>query len=161
VRDWEAAAEPASAAGIRVAHPRSGLVLARGGGMLARLLPLARFGTCPRFGTGNQIMSWISLTDEVAALDWLLSHPEVSGPVNLTAPDPVGNAEFAATVNTVLHRPDLDWARIPAWLIRIAVGEAAVELLTSAHVRARRLTESGYVFRHPTLREALAAELAR
>ena len=76
VRDWEAAAEPAADAGIRVVHPRSGLVLAARGGMLARLLPLARLGLCPRFGSGRQVMSWISLSDEIAAIRFLLDRKD-------------------------------------------------------------------------------------
>lgn len=156
VRDWEAAADPARAAGIRVVTTRSGLVLTGQGGMLARILPLARYGTCPRFGSGRQVMSWISLADEVGGLEFLLAADDVTGPVNLVAPHPVSNTEFAATVNAVLHRPDLPWLRVPAWAIRLVIGEAATELLTSAHVVPARLTEAGYQFRHPTLREALA-----
>src|ERR1700722_4243726 len=89
VRDWEAAADPAAEAGIRVVHPRSGLVLTPAGGLLARMLPLARLGVLPRFSSGRQVMSWISLSDEVAALTFLLGREDISGPVNLTAPAPV------------------------------------------------------------------------
>ena len=85
VRDWEAAADPAVEAGIRVVHPRSGLVLAASGGLLARLLPLAQRGVCPRFGRGTQVMSWISLSDEIGAIRFLLDRQDISGPVNLTA----------------------------------------------------------------------------
>src|SRR5580704_15734121 len=79
VRDWEAAAEPAAEAGIRVVHPRSGLVLSPGGGLLARLIPLARRGVCPRFGSGTQAMSWISLSDEIGAIRFLLDRKDLSG----------------------------------------------------------------------------------
>ena len=130
VRDWEASATPAAAAGIRVVHPRSGLVLTPRGGLLARMLPLARLGVLPRFSSGRQVMSWISLSDEIAALTFLLGREDISGPVNLTAP-----------------------------ALRLAVGEASVELLTSARVTSRRLQQAGYEFRSPTLPEALAAEL--
>ena len=158
VRDWEAAADPARQAGIRVVHPRSALVMSRGGGMLARLLPLARFGSCPRFGAGTQVMSWISLTDEIRGIRFLLDRDDLSGPVNLTAPDPVSNDAFAASVNATLHRPDLRWLRIPAPLIRLGIGEAAVELLNSVSVSPQRLAGHGFAFRHPEIREALAAE---
>jgi uncharacterized protein (TIGR01777 family) len=159
VRDWEAAAEPAAEAGIRVVHPRSGLVLTPRGGLLARLLPLARLGLCPRFGSGRQVMSWVSLTDEIAAFKYLLARADMSGPVNVTAPAAVTNAEFTAALNAAAGRRDLPWLRVPAPLLRLAVGEASVELLSSARVLPRRLQEAGYEFRYPTLPEALAAEL--
>jgi uncharacterized protein (TIGR01777 family) len=160
VRDWEAAAAPAADAGIRVVHIRSGLVLTPRGGMLARLLPLARFGLCPRFSSGRQVMSWISLADEIGAIRFLLGREDLSGPVNLTAPAPVTNAEFTAALSAAAGRRDLPWLRVPAPALRLAVGEAAVELLTSARVSSRRLQEAGYQFRYPALTGALAAELA-
>src|SRR5436190_7440014 len=119
VRDWEAAAEPAADAGIRVVHPRSGLVLTPRGGLLARMLPLARLGVLPRFSSGRQVMSWISLSDEIAALTFLLGR-DVSGPVNLTAPAPVTNAEFTAALTTAAGRRDLPWLRVPAPALRLA-----------------------------------------
>jgi uncharacterized protein (TIGR01777 family) len=160
-RDWEAAAAPAADAGIRVVHPRSGVVLSSRGGLLPRLLPVARLGVLPRFGPGTQVMSWISLSDEVAAIRFLLDHGDLSGPVNLTAPDPVTDAAFTAALDHALHRPDMPWWRAPAWLLRAALGEGAGELLISARVTPKRLTEAGYQFRSPTLSEALHAELAR
>jgi uncharacterized protein len=128
--------------------------------MLARLLPLARFGLCPRFSSGRQVMSWISLSDEIGAIRFLLGREDLSGPVNLTAPAPVTNAEFTAALTAAAGRRDLPWLRVPAPALRLAVGEAAVELLTSARVRSRRLQEAGYQFRYPALPEALTAELA-
>ena len=160
VRDWEAAAGPAGEAGIRVVHTRSGLVLTPRGGILARLLPLARLGLCPRFGSGRQVMSWISLSDEIGAIRFLLDRKDISGPVNLTAPAAVTNSEFTAGLNNAVGRRDLPWLRVPAPALRLALGEAAVELLTSARVLPKRLQEAAYEFRHPTLPEALAAELA-
>ncbi len=160
VRDWEAAAAPAADAGIRVVHIRSGLVLTPRGGMLARLLPLARLGLCPRFSSGRQVMSWISLSDEIGAIRFLLGREDLAGPVNLTAPAPVTNAEFTAALTGAVGRRDLPWLRVPAPALRLAVGEAAVELLTSARVSSRRLQEAGYQFRYPALPAALAAELA-
>jgi uncharacterized protein (TIGR01777 family) len=160
VHDWEAAAEPAADAGIRVVHPRTGLVLTPAGGILARLLPLARFGVCPRFGSGKQVMSWISLGDEVAAIRFLLDRKDISGPVNLTAPAPVTNSEFTAALATAVRRRDLPWLRVPALALRLGLGQSAAELLNSARIIPKRLTEAGYEFRHPTLPEALAAEFA-
>ena len=105
-------------------------------------------------------MSWISLSDEIAAITFLLGREDISGPVNLTAPAPVTNAEFtAALIAAAGRRRDLPWLRAPAPALRLAVGEASVELLTSARVIPRRLQQAGYEFRSPTLPEALAAEL--
>jgi uncharacterized protein len=160
VRDWEAATGPAADAGIRVVHLRSGLILTPAGGVLARLLPLARLGLSPGFASGTQAMSWIARSDEVGAIIFLLSRKDITGPVNLTSPEPVTNAEFAAALSATVHRPDLPWLRVPAPVLRLGLGEASVELLTSARVIPKRLTEAGYEFRYPALREALAAELA-
>jgi uncharacterized protein (TIGR01777 family) len=160
VRDWEAAAEPAASAGIRVVHPRTGLVLSPSGGLLARLLPAARFGVCPRFGTGRQAMSWISMTDEIAALRFLLDRPDISGPVNLTAPHPVTNAEFTAALTAAAGHHDLRWLKVPGFALKAGIGQASVELLGSVRVRPARLLEAGYQFRHPDLPSALTAELA-
>ena len=160
VRDWEAAADPASDAGIRVVHTRSGLVLSPRGGVLARLLPPARLGMLPRFASGRQVMSWISLSDEIAAITFLLGREDVGGPVNLTAPAPVTNAEFTAALTAAAGSRVLPWLRAPAPALRLAVGQASVELLTSARVIPRRLRQAGFKFRSPTLSEALAAELS-
>jgi len=160
VRDWEAAAEPIAAAGIRVVHVRSGLVLTPAGGLLARLLPLARLGLCPRFASGAQAMSWISLSDEIGAIEFLLERKDISGPVNLTAPGPATNSTFTAALAAAVGRRDLRWPRVPGPVLRLGLGEAAIELLTSARVVPKRLLDSGYQFRHPTLPEALSAELA-
>jgi len=163
VREWEAAADPAREAGIRVAHPRSGLVLSASGGVLARMLPLARpplvpVSLCPRFGPGTQFMSWISLTDEIRALRFLIDQ-DVSGPVNLTAPFPVTNAAFTEALSVAAGRRDLPWLRIPALALRLGMGEVSTELLSSSRVFPARLTEAGFEFRHPALPDALAAEL--
>jgi uncharacterized protein (TIGR01777 family) len=160
VRDWEAAADPAAEAGLRVVHVRSGLVLTRAGGLLARLLPPARLGLCPRFGPGTQEMSWISLADEIGAIRFLLDRADLSGPVNLTAPEPVTNAAFTAALNTAAGRRDLPWWRVPSPLLRLGLGEASVELLSSIRVIPARLTDAGYQFRSPTLTATLDAELA-
>jgi uncharacterized protein (TIGR01777 family) len=159
VADWEAAAAPAAHAGIRVAHLRSGLVLGKGGGVLARLLTPARFGVLPRFGTGTQVMSWISLADEIAAIRFLLTMSTASGAFNLTAPNAVTNSELTAALHHALRRPDFPWLRIPEPVLHLALGEMSSELLTSARVIPQRLTEAGFEFRYPTISAALAAEL--
>jgi uncharacterized protein len=160
VRDWEAAAEPAAEAGIRVVHPRSGLVLTPAGGLLGRLLPLARLGVCPRFASGTQAMSWVSLSDEIGAIRFLIDRPDISGPVNVTAPEAVTNAAFAAALNAAAGRRDLSWLRVPGPLLRVGLGEASVELLTSTRVVPKRLVAAGYQFRYAGLPKALAGELA-
>jgi uncharacterized protein (TIGR01777 family) len=160
VRDWEAATTPAADAGIRVVHIRSGLVLTPRGGVLARMLPLARLGLLPRFSSGRQVMSWIALSDEIGAIRFLLDREDISGPVNLTAPEAATDAEFTAALTAAVGRRDLPRLRVPAPALRLGLGEASVELLTSARVVPRRLQEAGYEFRHPTLSGALAAELA-
>jgi uncharacterized protein len=158
VRDWEAAAQPARQAGTRVATLRSGIVLSRRGGMLGPLRPAFRLGLGARIGDGTQYISWISVTDHVAAVRYLLDHAEIDGPVNLTAPAPVTNAEFTAGLARALRRPAL--LRVPAPLVRAGLGELSGELLGSQRVLPRRLLAAGFAFRHPDLASALTAELA-
>ena len=163
VADWEAAASPARDAGIRVAHLRSGLVLGSGGGVLGRLALPARFGVLPRFGDGRQVMSWISLTDEIRAIRFLLDAPgaeDRSGPYNLTAPNPVTNSELTSALDAALRRPDFPWLRVPAPFLKLGLGEMSAELLNNARVLPQRLTEAGFTFDHPTISAALAAELS-
>lgn len=157
VRDWEAAARPASEAGVRVVNLRSGVVLSGRGGMLRPLVPLFRLGLGARLGPGTQFISWISLTDHVAALRFLLDHADVAGPVNLTAPVPATNAEFTAGLARALHRPAI--LRVPARVLRAGAGELSVEVLGSQRVLPRRLEQAGFAFRYPGITGALAAEL--
>jgi uncharacterized protein len=140
-------------------HIRSGLVLGKGGGMLARLTLPARFGLLPRFGDGSQVMSWIALTDEIAAIRFLLEHTECNGPFNLTAPHPVSDSELTAAMHTVFRRPDLSWLRVPEPVLRLALGEMSSELLNSARVLPKRLLEAEFGFSYPEVGAALAAEL--
>ena len=153
-RQWEAAAEPAREAGIRVVHPRSGIVLSPRGGALKKQMPLFKLGLGGRFGTGRQWQSWIGLDDEVAALIHLLD-ADVAGPVNLTAPTPVTNLEFTKTLGTVLHRPTL--LPVPAFGPKLLLGPelADVLLFEGQRVVPRVLEASGYPFRHPDLEGAL------
>jgi uncharacterized protein (TIGR01777 family) len=147
-REWEAAAGPAHDAGIRVAHLRSGVVLSPTGGALARLLPIFRTGLGGPLGSGRQFMSWITLGDEIEAINHLLTQ-DVRGPVNLVAPHPVTNREFTATLGRVLRRPTL--FPVPGAVLRVGLGEVAGELLGSQRVHPARLLATGYAFRHPEL----------
>jgi uncharacterized protein (TIGR01777 family) len=160
VHDWEAAADPARQAGMRVAYLRSGLVLGKGGGVLARLAMPARFGLLPRFGEGSQVMSWISLTDEISAIRFLLEADDRSGPFNLTAPEPVTNSELTAALHHVFRRPDFSWLRVPRPVLSLALGEMSSELLTSARVLPKRLLGAGFEFRYATVAAALREELS-
>jgi uncharacterized protein len=157
---WEAAARPAVEAGIRVAHPRTGIVLSPAGGALAESLPLFKVGLGGRFGSGRQYWSWISLPDEVRALQWLLDH-DLAGPVNLTAPEPVTNAAFTKALGAELHRPTL--LPIPKFGPAAKLGsELAQELLyTSSRVVPTKLLESGFKFEHEDIETALHAVLGK
>ncbi len=158
--DWEAAAEPAVAAGIRVAHPRIGVVLSPTGGALSKLLAPFRLGLGGVVSPGTQYMSWVALDDVVAALHHALVEDRVSGPFNLVAPEPVTNREFTKTLGRVLGRPTP--VPVPAFALKVALGEMAeATLLASTRVRPERLQSSGYRFRFPGLEEALRHLLGR
>ena len=156
--EWEAATAPAADAGIRVALARTGIVLSPDGGALAKLLPLFRFGLGGRLGSGRQWWSWISLADEVAALRWMIEG-DVSGPVNLTAPNPVPNAELTRTLGSVMHRPTL--LPVPSFGPKLLLGSELAEtlLFTSQRVECDVLTSRGFEFAHPGLEGALRALL--
>ncbi|MFI1100016.1 TIGR01777 family oxidoreductase [Streptomyces melanogenes] len=155
--EWEEAAAPAAEAGIRTVLARTGLVVAREGGAWGRLFPLFRAGLGGRLGNGRQYWSFISQHDHTAALRHLLDSPELSGPVNLTAPEPVTNREVTAAMARVLHRPAL--FPVPAPAIRLALGEFAEDVLGSQRVVPRRLLDSGFRFAFPTVEGAVAAAL--
>lgn len=160
VREWEAAAEPAKAAGIRVINMRSANVLSPGGGVLGTILPLFKLGLGARFGSGDQIWSWIALEDSVSAMLHTIDRPEVSGPVNFSAPNPVTNEEFTKAVAAAVGRPAI--LSVPSFAAKLAPGGMADEiLLASARVVPAKLLASGYTFRYPELRPALKAMLGR
>lgn len=149
-RQWEAAAEPARRAGIRVVHLRTGLVLSSTGGVLARILPIFRLGLGGPLGTGRQYMSWIAIDDVCAAVLHLLANNTVTGPVNLVAPHPVTNREFTVALGLALSRPTR--FAVPAGVLRVVLGEMADEaLLASTRAEPARLRASGYSFRFPDL----------
>jgi uncharacterized protein (TIGR01777 family) len=154
---WEEATSPASDAGIRVAHARTGLVVGSGGGAWGRLFPLFRLGLGGRLGSGKQYWSYISLQDEVAALRHIVATESLSGPVNLTAPVPVTNAEVTAAMGAVLHRPTL--CAVPGFALAAVLGEMSVEVVGSHRVVPGRLLDSGFRFRHTTVEEAVRAAL--
>ncbi len=156
-QEWERAAQPAADAGIRVVHPRTGLVLDPKGGAGARLLPLFRLALGGRLGSGEQYWSLISLADEVAALRFLIDRQELSGPVNLVGPDPVTNGELTAELSRQLGRPAV--FAVPEWALRAVLGEMAVEVVGSHRVVPKALLEAGFEFRDPDAGAVVAAAL--
>jgi uncharacterized protein (TIGR01777 family) len=159
-RDWEAAAEPARAAGIRVVHPRFGVVLSPDGGALQRLLLPFRLGLGGQVGSGRQWMSWIAIHDAVAALRHIMATETLTGPINVTAPEPVTNREFTGTLARVLRRPAV--LPVPATALRLVFGAMADgTLLASTRVLPERLLGSGYGFRDGSLESALRSLLSR
>ncbi|MEV6160368.1 TIGR01777 family oxidoreductase [Streptomyces sp. NPDC052052] len=155
--EWEAATAAAEEAGVRTVHARTGLVVGREGGAWGRLFPLFRAGLGGRMGHGRQYWSFIALQDEVAALRHILETESLSGPVNLTAPDPVTNAEVTAAMGRVLHRPTLLTAPAPA--LRMVLGDFAEDVLASQRVLPVRLLDSGFAFAFPGIDGAIRAAL--
>ncbi|MBA3654684.1 MAG: TIGR01777 family protein [Actinobacteria bacterium] len=156
VRAWEAATAPASDAGVRVVHIRSGIVLSERGGALKRQLPLFKLGVGGKLGSGKQWTSWISLEDEVRAIVHLIETTSVAGPVNLTAPKPVTNAAFTKALAKAVHRPAV--LPVPRAALNVVLGsELAGDLLGSLRVLPAKLVASGFAFTHPTIDEAFAA----
>jgi uncharacterized protein (TIGR01777 family) len=160
VRQWEGATAAAEAVGIRVVHIRTGLVLSPDGGVLGKTLPLFKVGLGGRLGSGQQWMPWIALADEVAAIRFLISADDVSGPVNLAAPNPVRNVDYTAAVGRAVHRPTL--APVPAFALRAALAGFADEgALVSQRAVPRRLQDAGFEFQYDDLDEALRSLLSR
>lgn len=157
VERWERAADPARHAGIRVVNARTGLVVARNG-TWGRLTPLFKLGAGGKMGDGEQYWSVISLEDEVRALIACLTDERLDGPVDLTAPHPLTNAEMAATMGRVLHRPAVIPA--PAFALRLVVGEFAEAIVTGQRVLPSKLEGVGFTFHHPTFEAAYRAALA-
>jgi uncharacterized protein (TIGR01777 family) len=160
VQAWEEAADPARAAGIRVVHLRIGVVLTSRGGALKRMLPMFRCSLGARLGSGRQYFSWIAIDDLLRVFGWVLAERPIFGPVNATAPGPVSNAAFTRTLARVLGRP-APFA-VPAWVLRLALGEMAEEtLLTGTRAHPARLLASGFTFDYPQLEPALRHILGR
>ena len=154
-QDWEASTAAAQQDGARVVLVRTGLVVAPSGGILARLKTLFSFGLGARLGNGRQYMPWISLEDEVRALLFAIGHAEVSGPVNLTGPAPVTNAEFTSALGRAVNRPSA--LLVPGFALRAVLGEFAEEgLLGGQRAIPAVLERAGFEFHHNTIGEALA-----
>jgi uncharacterized protein (TIGR01777 family) len=159
-RQWEAATEGATRAGVRVVLVRFGVILSRGGGALAKMLLPFKLGLGGRVGSGRQYMSWIALDDVVGAILHALSTPTLSGPMNVVAPHAVTNLEFTKTLGRVLSRPTI--FPMPALAARAAFGQMGQELLLSGQrVKPTELLSSGYIFRFPELETALRHILAK
>ncbi len=157
-RKWEAAADPARDAGVRVAHLRTGLVLAEDSDLMRRLKPLVLLGVAGRLGSGRQYFPWITLLDEIRAITFVLTH-DLAGPVNLTAPAPVTNAEFTKAIGRVLHRPTVFPA--PAFGVRLLLGEFAAEVLGGQRAVPAALTAAGFEFEHTEVEAGLRWALNR
>ena len=158
-RQWEAAAEPAVQAGIRVVHTRFGVVLGPGHGALQQMLPPFRLGLGARIGSGRQWMSWVSLADVIAAILFALEQSRLAGPVNVTSPNPVTNAEFTRALGKQLHKPA--FLAVPAFAVRMMFGQMGDEaLLASARVQPEKLLATGFRFSLTKIEEALSAALA-
>ncbi|MFD9194806.1 TIGR01777 family oxidoreductase [Streptomyces phaeochromogenes] len=153
--EWEEAAAPAEEAGVRTVFARTGLVVAAKGGAWGRLFPLFKAGLGGRMGDGRQYWSYIALHDHVAALRYLIDSESLSGPFNLTAPEPLTNREITAAMGRVLHRPAV--FAVPAPVLKIVLGEMAQEVLGSQRVLPTRLLESGFTFAFPGIEEAIRA----
>ncbi len=157
---WEAAVQPATAAGIRTVQLRLGIVLSPAGGALAKMLPSFTIGLGGVIGSGRQWLSWISLCELPGIISHILRHEELRGPINAVSPGPVSNRDFTRTLAAVLRRPALLPA--PRLLLKLLLGEMAEELLlASAKAQPRQLLDTGYVFQEPELKPALCHLLCK
>jgi uncharacterized protein (TIGR01777 family) len=155
-RDWEGAARTVAPGGSRIVMLRTGVVLAPNGGALPRMLLPFRFGVGGRIGDGRHWLSWIDRQDMVRAIQFIIEHPEIRGPVNMVAPNPVTNREFTATVSQVMKKPAL--FPVPAFVLKLIFGEMAKEtILASQRALPAVLAASGFTFTKPTLLEALSS----
>ena len=160
VRQWESAAAPARDAGVRVVHPRLGLLLNPDGGVLAKLLPVFNVGGGGKVGSGAQWMSSIGLHDTVRALEFLMMTDAMHGIVNVCSPNPVTNVQFSQTLGGVLHRPAI--ASVPEFAVKLMFGEMGEEtLLSGQRVNPKCLLGTGFQFDFPDLGPALRHELGR
>lgn len=155
--DWQRAAQPAEDAGVRVAYLRTGPVLAAEADLVKRLRPLVKLGVAGPIGDGRQYLPWIALDDEVRAIRFVIE-TNVSGPVNLCAPNPATNKDFTRTMAALLHRPAV--VPVPAFAVRLVAGELGAETVKSQRAVPAKLTAAGFVFGQPELEPALRAALA-
>lgn len=155
---WEESTREAEKAGIRVAYARTGIVLSASGGLLKKLLPLFKLGLGGQIGSGKQIMSWISIRDEVSAISWLIEK-ELEGAVNLVSPEPASNLEFTKTLGALLGRPTI--LKVPSSALNLLYGRQLVEeiMLSSQFVVPKKLLDSNFSFSDPSLEEALLSQI--
>jgi len=156
--EWEKSTREAEKAGIRVAHARTGVVLSSSGGLLKRLLPLFKLGIGGQIGSGKQMMSWISLRDEISAISWMLEK-EIEGAVNLVSPEPASNLEFTKTLGTLLKRPTI--LKVPTTALNLLYGKQLVEelMLSSQSVFPKKLQDNNFSFSDASLKEALSYQI--
>jgi uncharacterized protein (TIGR01777 family) len=152
VEAWEHAADPAREAGIRVAHPRSGLVVAKNGGAWAQMLPFFKLGLGGKLGSGHQWWSFVTLEDEIRALKYLLTS-DLTGPVNVTVPSPATNADVTAAMGRVFQRPTI--LPVPSLALKVYLGEFSTEVLGSKRVLPAVLNKAGFEFSHPDMDSAM------
>jgi len=157
-REWEAAADLAGTS-VRTVKIRTGLVLDPTGGALGKMLPLFRIGLGGKLGSGKQWWSWITLHDHIRAIDFILSHKEIEGPVNLTSPNPVTNQEFTSALARAMKRPALFPA--PAIALKLALGGFSSEILGSKKVIPQKLSEAGFTWDYPHVSSALEVLVER
>lgn len=156
--EWEKSTREAEKAGIRVAHARTGVVLSSSGGLLKRLLPLFKLGIGGQIGSGKQMMSWISLRDEISAISWMLEK-EIEGAVNLVSPEPASNLEFTKTLGTLLKRPTI--LKVPTAALNLLYGKQLVEelMLSSQSVFPKKLLDNNFSFLDASLKDALSYQI--
>jgi hypothetical protein len=155
---WEEATREAEKAGIRVAHARTGVILSSSGGLLKRLLPLFRLGLGGQIGSGKQMMSWISIRDEISAISWMIEK-EIEGAVNLVSPEPVSNLEFTKTLGALLKRPTI--LKVPTSALNFLYGQQLVEelMLSSQFVFPKKLLDNNFSFSDRSLKGFLSYEI--
>ena len=156
---WETASKPARDAGVRVVNIRTGLVASKHGGAWAKLLPIFKFGAGGKLGSGKQYWSFISMRDEIAAIKFLIDSPNISGPVNLTAPQPATNAEVTKAMAKVFKRPAL--FPVPAFALKTVLGEFSQEVLGSSRVIPKVLLDNGFKFTDPDIESAMRTLAAK
>lgn len=157
--EWEDAAAPAAQAGIRVVHPRTGLVLSAKGGAWGKLFPLFRFGVGGRLGSGNQYWPFIALADHISALRFAIDNDDVVGPLNFSAPEPVTNREITKVMGRAMHRPTI--ASVPEFALKIVIGEFASGITGSCRAVPAGLLKAGFQFQYPTFEQALDVVLQK
>jgi uncharacterized protein (TIGR01777 family) len=154
-KQWEGEAQKAEEFGVRVVRLRFGVVLEKGGGALEKMILPFRFFVGGPLGSGRQWLPWVHRDDVIGAIIFSLQSPNISGPVNVSAPDQATMREFSQELGKAMHRPS--WARVPAFVLRIVLGEMAGTVLTGQRPVPRKLEETGYSFRYPRLDDALSA----